>query len=203
MKAHVADGGRGRLSGRVITLSAALFLAGTAGAQCLTSEFGVPGEFLGAQDGRSVAVDGDLLVVGAPYSTESLGAPQSGAAFVFERRSGDWVQTARLAPDDAAQAQRFGWSVAISGERIAVGAPWDPLYTHQSFPPGAAYLFERTGDAWAQTAKVVGSGAEANAMLGWSVALDGDVLAVGGPLQVALGSGATGRVWIFERAGAA
>ena len=168
-------------------------------AQCLQQKLEVASEYLGNEYGRSVALEGDLLVLGAPEHSEGFGQPKTGAAFVFTRSGGDWIETAKLLPNDGANALHFGWSVALAGERIVVGAPWDPLNTQQSFPPGAAYVFERTGASWLQTAKLQGSGAPANCMVGWSVVADGDVIAIGGPLHDGPGGSAAGRAWVFER----
>ena len=156
---------------------------GSVSAQCLQQKLKVPGEYLGNPYGKTLALEGDTLVLGAPEHREGFGQPKTGAAFVFTRSGEAWVETACLLPSDGANEQHFGWSVALSGDRIVVGAPWDPLNTHQSFPPGAAYVFERTAASWTQTAKLEGSGAPVNCMVGWSVAVDGDVIAVGGPLH--------------------
>lgn len=59
--------------------------------------------------GASLAVDGDVLTVGALRQNGG-----SGAVYVFGRRDGRWIETARLTADDAVSADRFGASVAGS-----------------------------------------------------------------------------------------
>ncbi|MBI2928237.1 MAG: FG-GAP repeat protein [Verrucomicrobia bacterium] len=88
----------------------------------------------GAHDefGRSVAVSGDTLVVGANReSSNGTGvngnqvdnsASGSGAAYVFVRRGTIWSQQAYLKASNTGTNDRFGWSVAVSGDTVVVGA---------------------------------------------------------------------------------
>ena len=66
-------------------------------------------------------MDGDTLVVGAPYK-----ASGQGAAYVYTRTAGEtWTQTAKLVASDGVGNDAFGYSVAIDGDVIVVGAPGD------------------------------------------------------------------------------
>ena len=104
----------------------------------------------GAGDGFgwSVAISGDTLVVGAFEADGGPGdpIPESGAAYVFERDlggAGNWGEAAKLSASDAGRFDYFGWSVAISGDTLVVGAryedggPGDPLDDS-----GAAYVYQ-------------------------------------------------------------
>ncbi|MCH7814150.1 MAG: FG-GAP repeat protein, partial [Planctomycetes bacterium] len=86
--------------------------------------------------GYSVAVNGDLAVIGA-YGEEDAGA-LFGCAYVYRYDAGIWVEQAKLTPSDAASGDAFGWSVAISGTLALIGAPNDDDGGHQS---GSAYAF--------------------------------------------------------------
>ncbi|MEY4167437.1 MAG: hypothetical protein RIR52_1261, partial [Acidobacteriota bacterium] len=83
--------------------------------------------------GSSVAISGDTVVVGAAWEdstatgvngdqTNDL-APGSGAAYVFVRHGASWSQQAYLKASNTGSNDRFGSSVAISGETVVVGAP--------------------------------------------------------------------------------
>ncbi|HNT25349.1 MAG TPA: Ig-like domain-containing protein [Anaerolineales bacterium] len=130
----------------------------------------------------SVALDGDTLVVGAPEAdvcpiTEPIS--DTGAAYVFIRQPGGWAQDAVLCAPDAQAGDRFGFSVAISGATIVVGA-----YGRDG-DRGAAYVFEYTAlqgiNDWSQVGTLgVGSG-QAGDGFGYSVAVQGAEIIVGAP----------------------
>lgn len=144
--------------------------------------------------GASLAVDGDVLAVGALRQNGG-----SGAVYVFDRRDGRWVETARLTTGDVAAADRFGASIALAGDRIVVGAPATTRYggLTPATLPGSAYVFERENGGWSLAARLEGSGAEIGSAFGYAVAIaEGDVL-VGAPQQ----SGSAGGVYVFSREG--
>lgn len=110
--------------------------------------------------GRSVAVNGDTVVIGDP---------RQGAAYVFEYDGSNWSQVAELTP--GSNGTNFGWSVAISGDTVAVGAPNEQLYA------GSVYVFRRVGGSWNEDPD---SPLTASALtFGWSLAFDGSTLVVG------------------------
>ena len=100
--------------------------------------------------GSAVAIEGDVLVVGSPESEVVLKQPGPGAAYVFRRQGGQWVQEQRLSPVDLSDGDRFGEVVAISGDRILVGAFY---HTVSAGADGAAYVFRHDGSTWVQRAK--------------------------------------------------
>ncbi len=73
--------------------------------------------------GRSVAISGDYLVVGAP-SRAGLEPSGRGAAYVFRREASTWVEQGKLTAGDPQAGALFGSSVSISGDVVVVGAMW-------------------------------------------------------------------------------
>jgi hypothetical protein len=139
----------------------------------------------GDEFGRSVAISADTIVVGA-NGDDDLG-DRSGASYVFQRDQGDanqWGQVARLTSNSGAAGDRFGWSVAIAGDTIVVGAPRDD---DNGVDSGAAFVYERdSGGAnqWGQTRQILpGDNGGADYWFGNSVAADGDVIIVGQPFD--------------------
>ncbi len=124
----------------------------------------------GAEFGHSLALDGDLALVGTP-GENALGA-QSGSVRVMRFAFGAWEQEAVLTGSDGTAGSRFGESVALDGERAIVGAP------EQDGGAGAAYLFLRDDGLWTQEAKLTAEGTE---RLGQQVALCGDTALVVNP----------------------
>jgi len=146
--------------------------------------------------GSAVAIDGDLAAVGA-YGDDDRGA-RSGSAYVFERSNGVWTQTAKLNAEDAEQGDYFGWSVAISGDRIVVGASRDDDAGAYS---GSSYLFERESGGWCQTAKLTAGDAAASDGFGESVAIFGTNIVVGAYQDADCGQ-YSGSAYVFRKAGA-
>jgi hypothetical protein len=115
-------------------------------------------------------------------------APISGAAYVFMRIGMDWSQQAYLKVLNIGGDDNFGASLAIDGDTLAVGA-WgedsnaDGVGGDQTnnsiFQSGAVYLFVRANGIWAQQAYLKASNPDEYAYFGHSVALRGDLLAVG------------------------
>ncbi len=141
--------------------------------------------------GASVSIDGNTIVVGAPFSEVAAttpGAPSvvdgPGAAYVFTEPASGWsnmTQTSKLASSDDAASDNFGESVAISGNTIVVGSPGGDF---GSSSPGAAYVFTMPAAGWAnmtETAKVTASDAAGVDEFGGSVAISGGTLVVGAP----------------------
>jgi hypothetical protein len=87
--------------------------------------------------GRSVALDGDVALVGAP-SKDSAPSFDQGAAYVFERL-GTWTQAAKLTASDAVTSDFFGFSVALALPRALIGAS---AHDHVASNAGALYAFE-------------------------------------------------------------
>lgn len=131
----------------------------------------LPSDSAGDSFGSSVAVGGDVAVVGAPFRGGQ--GRQPGAAYVFVRTGGVWSEQQKLLPSDGAPRDGFGASVAIDGETVFLRA----LPGEES---GAAYVFVRTGAVWAQQQKLDG-------VDGYSVAVSGDTAVVGTTVWVRSG----------------
>ena len=102
----------------------------------------------GDQFGRSMAIDGATVVVGARSDDDASGCTDtycnSGSAYVFRTTDGGatYGQVAKLTAADAAALDNFGGSVAIDGNTIVVGADGDDDAGEDS---GAAYVFSGAG----------------------------------------------------------
>jgi hypothetical protein len=92
--------------------------------------------------GSSVAISGDVAIVGVPYDDVGYNGDQ-GSVYVFLRSGNTWLQQAKLTAGDGAADDRFGSSVALSGGTAIVGAR-----------RGSAYVFVRSGNTWVQQAKL-------------------------------------------------
>ncbi|MCP3914319.1 MAG: hypothetical protein GY711_02050 [bacterium] len=142
--------------------------------------------------GFAVDLDGTCAVVGAPMEDEA--AADAGAAYVFERVGGIWSLAQEVLAADAEAFDRFGGAVAVDGSVLVCGAIGDDDLGTLS---GAAYVFERSGGSWVQTAKLPASDGSPTNWFGQAVDVEGDTIVVG-----ADGADGRGAVYVFGRAGA-
>jgi hypothetical protein len=145
-----------------------------------TAGFGAPLE-LGAQ----------RLLVGVPYGV--VGDFSTGFVQVHRQTPSGFALEKMLYPPDPTNVGSFGWSVAQSGTRIAVGAPF---YRKAFSSYGAAFVFESTG-GWPAVEPIFSSDGKPIDNFGFAVAIDGDRLAVGARLHDAAGIN-SGAVYLYE-----
>lgn len=132
--------------------------------------------------GYSVSLSSSHALIGAPFegNTGSGQVHARGAAYVFERLSQTTWSAApiKLLPAATASSQLFGYAVALQGNRGAVGAPFAAAES------GRAAIFEFTsGVGWSAAAEFGSVFAQPGARLGWSLALDGELLTIGAPFD--------------------
>lgn len=126
--------------------------------------------------GASVAISGGTVVVG-----ENTG--QVGAAYVFVKPTDGWVSTnqpnAVLTAAGEGPADHFGYSVAVDGNTVVVGAPLHPAY----FGVGAAYVYVKPETGWQDMTQTAELSINVNhpIALGFSVAIEGNVILAGAP----------------------
>jgi hypothetical protein len=128
--------------------------------------------------GTSLAISGDTAVVGAPYDDVGADTDQ-GSAYVFVRSGATWSQEKKLTARDGAPDDKFGSSIAISGETAIVGSPFDNIAANAA--QGSAYVFLRDGTSWSLQHKLTGSTGAASDRFGWSVAISGNTVVAGAP----------------------
>ena len=144
--------------------------------------------------GHALARSGDVLVVGAPFADEFAGAVY---VFVRDPVTGAWVEQRKLVAPDPARFDNFGVSVAVAGDTVAVGAPGADVVGVVN--QGTVHVFDRHAggtDSWGEVAILTEDDLAAFGSFGTSVALSGDVLAVG-----AHKFSEDGQVILFERDG--
>jgi len=144
--------------------------------------------------GISVAIKGDTIVCGA-FGNSDPGLTEVGSAYVFRRVAGLWNQEQELTASDGASDARFGLSVALNGDTVAVGADGD---TELGFFSGAVYVFTFDGSSWIQQQKLHAHDAQAGASFGFNLAMSGDTLVIGAP-QDQVGNHTLGAAYVFTR----
>ncbi|MCE2885050.1 MAG: hypothetical protein LW806_09160 [Planctomycetaceae bacterium] len=147
--------------------------------------------------GECVALDGDLLIASAANVGLLTPAPWTGAAYIFERGAGGWIQRAKLVPPNPSEFMEAGLASAIDGEtRTAVVAA--RLDDDVATDAGSVAIYRELGGSWTLVQELHAPDAIAGDAFGYRVAIDGDVLAVATPATDALAE-STGSVYVFER----
>lgn len=153
--------------------------------------------------GNAVAIEGDIIVVGARYNEPGPYIKQ-GAVYVFQKPVGGWSGTineiAKLTASDGQNFDELGMDVAISGDTIVASAQLDDNANGQD--AGALYLYTKPATGWAdatETAKLLPNEPLDGARFGKSVAIDGDVVVGGSWLAQIDGDLSRGAAYIFEK----
>jgi hypothetical protein len=133
----------------------------------------------GDQFGASVAISGNIAVLGAPGADPT--GTDSGAAYVFRYNGGNWIEEAKLIAGDGKEGDLFGASASISGDYVVVGAP-------NADGSGALYVFKFDGSAWTLEGKVAAADHTPGQDFGGSVSISGDVILSGAMGDNALGT---------------
>ncbi len=144
--------------------------------------------------GAQVVVDGDTAVMTSP-GNDFFGL-DAGAAWIFHRNTdGEFEQTQILAGDDTGFLDSFGYSVALQGERLVVGARYHIVGGLVN--AGSAYIFERGTDGlFVQVSQLVAPSPALDEAFGWSIDLDGDRIVVG----ARNGNAGAGAAYVYVRA---
>ena len=148
----------------------------------------------GAGFGYCCSIDGDFLVIGAPFH-DSGSVLDVGAAYVFVRTASGWAEQQKLSISPGLPNGVFGAAVSVNGARTAIGGLGNAVQT------GAAHIFERNGGSWSHASSlsssdvVVGDGFAASLVLGRDELLVGALYSDHSGLQDA------GAVYQFESVG--
>ncbi len=152
--------------------------------------------------GYAVAISGDTIVVGAYQEDspatgingdqgngdEEISAEDSGAAYIFVRDGLSWSQQAYLKASNTGFADKFGYSVGISGDSVVIGAYQEgssatgvngDQENDMMADSGAAYVFVRNDGVWSQEAYLKASNTQYSDNFGSSVAISGNAIVIG------------------------
>lgn len=159
--------------------------------QKLTDGTGVDNDFFGT----SVAISGTHAAVGCPEDIWN-GLVAAGTVSTYTFNGTSWIFKAKLNSNIGDPGERFGSSVAISGDHLLTGAPFgDNMSTADA---GAAYFFEYNGTSWVFVRRLFGL--NVNGHLGEAVALSGNYAVVGAPGAL-VGGVARGHATVYDYSG--
>ncbi|MBK8253758.1 MAG: hypothetical protein IPK82_13960 [Polyangiaceae bacterium] len=125
--------------------------------------------------GRSVAIDGGRVMVGAFRGYKN--GVETGAAYLFSQQTGQWTEQAKLVPSNGMDGDWFGEAIALEGDKALMGAPFRDSAGQDS---GGAYVFRNTnGNTWVEEQFVLPPALSADDRFGSAVTISSNVMSVG------------------------
>lgn len=167
--------------------------------QELTSSDGVAGDWFGS----SVALNGDVAMVGARQADTEPPFTDQGAAYVFNRAGGIWTEGQKLVVPIPGGGGGFGTSIAIDGTEAVISAS-NAVLVGNTFE-GAAYVFNYSAGIWSETQQLVASDGTPDDWFGWgfsSVALENGVVLIGAYNAAVEGQAQRGAAYFYHQSGA-
>jgi hypothetical protein len=139
--------------------------------------------------GMAVSLSGDYAAVSAyNHDGDQNGLNKivsAGCVYILYNQAGTWVEVKKLVASDRSKDALFGYSVAIHGDYVVVGAireSRDGASLNPVASAGAAYIYKKDQggvDNWGQIKKITANDRDADDLFGYNVAIDGDYIVVG------------------------
>ncbi|MFM7259153.1 MAG: dockerin type I domain-containing protein, partial [bacterium] len=150
--------------------------------------------------GGATAIDPieSRVFVAAPLDNTGF-TVDHGSVSIYEKSGANWVSSATITATPLSANAQFGSSLAVVGNRLAVGAQNETQSGVAA--AGAVYIFELNGGSWAQVARITAPTASASEIFGAAISLDGDTLAVGAPTSYWASPQYPGAVYIYKKIG--
>ena len=143
--------------------------------------------------GQALAISGDYLFAGVGES-DTVGI-NAGAVYVFRYDGSTFIEDTLLVASNAFDRDDFGFAVDVEGDLAVIGAP---LRDGSEFDTGAAYVFRRSGGAWAEEAVLTPSDGGLQDQFGSAVSLSGDKILVGAYFAANTGGSRIGKAYMFD-----
>lgn len=154
--------------------------------QKVTASDGMTNSYFGSAD----ALNGPTALIGADGENSF-----QGAAYLFTKSNGLWVQGQKLTASDGLPGDEFGYRVALADTTLVVGAFTATVGGNTS--QGAAYVFTNSNNTWSQSQKLTADDGALFDNFGAAVALDGEMLVIAANGATIGGNAAQGAVYVF------
>jgi len=143
--------------------------------------------------GWSVSINGNYAVIGNVYDDDN--DIQSGSVYVYYFDGEAWVEQEKLIASDGGFADYFGYAVSVYDDQIVTGAYRDVVGSVRS---GSAYVYQRNGDEWIETARLTPYDPEEEDRFGAKVDIHGNYAAVASYWDDDQGA-SSGAVYIYKK----
>ena len=163
--------------------------------QKLTASDGAVGD----RFGTAVAIFGDTVIVGAPFDDVGSTSTNHGSAYVFVRNGTNWTEVQHLIPSNSQLDAHFGFSVALYGDKMVIGAPRHiQTIINPQRRTGVAYSFIKSGASWVEQQILTPSDSTLdNERFGDRVTMSSDTVVVSSPEKSINGNIIQGIVSVF------
>ena len=145
--------------------------------------------------GSSVAIDGDYAAVGAP-GNDILGINSMGRVYIYNRSGSTWPQYQVLTPSDGAADDRYGTSISMWGEYLAISAPYKTYNGY--FKSGKVYVYRKNANSWSLIQQINSPAPVNGEYFGIKVSIKDNVLLVGASFYSGGPSDSIGSVYIYN-----
>jgi len=169
--AHLHDGAASANAG------AAFVFTEVAGSWTEQATLLAAGLAAGDEFGISVALSGDLAVVGAHRDDHVSGPVDAGSVYVFQGAGASWTELQQLTALGAAASDGFGRAVALAGSRLLIGDSLDD--TAAGSNAGSFFEFNASAGVWTQSTQEFASDALPGDQLGQALAVSGNTAVIG------------------------
>lgn len=126
--------------------------------------------------GYSVSISGNYAAVGQPKANSNRGKVQ-----IYHFNGTVWEHLQELRDIASASDAGFGFSVAMSGNNLIIGAPFDDVGVNTN--QGYAYIYRLSGGLWVLSEKISDPIGASNDNFGYSVSISGNLAIVGSPFD--------------------
>ncbi|KAJ5073432.1 hypothetical protein M0811_08840 [Anaeramoeba ignava] len=148
--------------------------------------------------GSSISSYQDYLVIGA-YNQQVGQTRGQGQVYVFQNIDMNWIQKQILIANDGNLLEKFGYSVSIYQDFIAIGAPSDKVGDNSS--QGKVYIFQNNGTNWIQKQILIANDGQEYDNFGWSLSISQNYIVIGAPSAKVGDNSFQGKAYIFQNNG--
>lgn len=156
----------------------------------LTASDGAAGDIFGVR----VALEENTALISARRDDDEMMGVDSGSAYIFTREGNTWSQQVKLKAPDGAEDDRFGRSVALSGDNALISAMFQD---EQGKNSGSAYWFQRSGNRWHLKTQFMPKDGSQGDVFGWNVAFQNHTALVSANRDNDKGEN-SGSAYVFE-----
>ena len=145
--------------------------------------------------GGAVSLDGDYAAISSIESLQNT--MYAGSVYIFHRNGETWTQTAKITPQ-IGLPESFGASISLQGDRLLIGEYADSDIS--GIMAGVAYIYQRTGTNWIETARLLPADLALWDYFGTAVTLHDNYAMIGAPFEDGHGT-SSGVVYVFQENG--